>query len=73
MVRCAIYYHLYNLKNVENEHGGVLILVKITNGTKSRNASNLQWNYFHKGTSSMFGKVVNASLAPIPLLIMVLH
>ena len=29
MVRCAIWYHLYNLKNVENTHGGVLILVKL--------------------------------------------
>ena len=43
---CAIWYHLYNLKHVENTHGGVLRLVKLqsststcTNGTKSRNAS----------------------------------
>ena len=45
VMRCAIWYHLYN---VENTHGGVLILVKLhecfshflncTNGTKSRNA-----------------------------------
>ena len=28
MVRCAIWYHLYELKNVKNTHGGVLILVK---------------------------------------------
>ena len=49
---CAIWYHLYNLKNVKNTHGGVLLLVKLkvtlicgcfsrflncTNGTKSRN------------------------------------
>ena len=27
VVRCAIWYHLYNLKNVKNTHGGVLILV----------------------------------------------
>ena len=26
-VRCTIWYHLYNLKNVKNIHGGVLILV----------------------------------------------
>ena len=26
-VRCAIWYHLYNLKNVKNTHGGVLLLV----------------------------------------------
>ena len=28
-MRCAIPYHLYNLKNVKNNHGGVLILVKL--------------------------------------------
>ena len=31
MVRCTIWYHLYNLKNVKNTHGGVLILVKSRN------------------------------------------
>ena len=25
-MRCAIWHHLYNLKNVKNTHGGVLIL-----------------------------------------------
>ena len=25
---CAIWYHLYNLKNVKNTNGGVLLLVK---------------------------------------------
>ena len=25
----VIWYHLYNLKNVENTHGGVLLLVKV--------------------------------------------
>ena len=30
VMRCANWYHLYNLKNVENTHGGVLILVKFT-------------------------------------------
>ena len=29
MMRCAIWHHLYNFKNVENTHGGVLILVKL--------------------------------------------
>ena len=28
VVRCAIWYHLHNLKNVKITHGGVLILVK---------------------------------------------
>ena len=27
VMRCAIWYYLYNLKNVKNTHGGVLILV----------------------------------------------
>ena len=26
---CAIWYHLHNLKNLKNTHGGVLILVKL--------------------------------------------
>ena len=26
---CAILYHLYNLKNVKNTHGGMLLLVKL--------------------------------------------
>ena len=29
VIRCAIWYHLYNLKNLENIHGGVLHLVKL--------------------------------------------
>ena len=29
VVRCAIWYHLYNFKSVKNTHGGVLILVKL--------------------------------------------
>ena len=26
---CSIWYYLYNLKNVKNTHGGVLLLVKL--------------------------------------------
>ena len=29
MCHCAIWYHLYNLKNLKITHGGVLILVKL--------------------------------------------
>ena len=29
VVRCAIWYHLYNFKNAKNTYGGVLILVKL--------------------------------------------
>ena len=32
VVRCAIWYHLYNLKNVKITHRGVLILVKLSGG-----------------------------------------
>ena len=28
-MRCAVWYHLYKLKNVKNTHGGVSILVKL--------------------------------------------
>ena len=28
-MRCTIWYHLYNLKNVKNNHGEVLILVTL--------------------------------------------
>ena len=53
---CTILYHLYNLKNVKNTHGGALFVAKLqvsgchgcylrfldcTDGTKSRNASHL--------------------------------
>ena len=31
VVRCAIWYHLHNLKNVKNTHEGVLILVTKSN------------------------------------------
>ena len=54
-MRCAIWYQLYNLKNVKNARGRVLILVlklkllhgcfsrflNCTNGTKSSNATQL--------------------------------
>ena len=30
VMRCTIWYNLYNLKNVKNTHGGVLLLVKLT-------------------------------------------
>ena len=29
MMRCAIWYHLYNLKNLKSTRGGALILVKL--------------------------------------------
>ena len=54
VIFCAIWYHLYNLKNVKNTHGEKLILLKVTllhgrfsrfsncaNGTRSPNASQI--------------------------------
>ena len=29
VIRCAIWYHLYNFKNMKNTNGGVLFLVKL--------------------------------------------
>ena len=47
VVRCAIQYHMHNLKNVKNTHGGVLLLVKLQakacNSTKSNTPS---WVFF---------------------------
>ena len=40
VVLCAIWYYSYNLKNVKNTHGGVLLIVKLQalacNFTKSK-------------------------------------
>ena len=67
VMRCAIWYHLYNLKNVKNTHGRVLLLVKLqalllkvtliprflncTNSSTLCNVSHLS-NRFSKGTVS---------------------
>ena len=40
---CAIWYHLYNLKNVNNAHGGVLLLAEAYNFTKSNTTP---WAFF---------------------------
>ena len=48
---CAVWYHLYNYKNVKNPHGGALKVTLLygcfsrflncTNGTKSRRTSHI--------------------------------
>ena len=43
VMRCMIWYHLYNFKNVKNTHGGVLLLLKACNFTKS---STPPWVFF---------------------------
>ena len=44
---CTVCYHLYNLKNMESSHEGVLLLVKLQaeacNFTKSNNPT---WDFF---------------------------
>ena len=37
---CAIWYHLYNFKNVKNTHGGVLLLVKLQDAACNFTKSN---------------------------------
>ena len=50
VMRYAIWYHLYNLKNVKNTHKGVLILVKLQseayNFTKINTPSWVFFTYF---------------------------
>ena len=52
VMRCAVWYHLHNLENLKNTHGGVLLLVTLlhgcfsrflngVNGTKLRKASHM--------------------------------
>ena len=41
VVRSAIWYHLHNLKNVKNTHGGVLILVILLQSHAPRSTSAL--------------------------------
>ena len=44
---CAIWYHLYNLKNVKNTDGGVLILVMLQAGACNFTKINTQpWVFF---------------------------
>ena len=45
----AIWYHLYNFKNVKNIHGEVLLLVKLQAKAKARNftkSNTLPWVFF---------------------------
>ena len=39
-ILCVIWYHLYNLKNLRNTHGGVLLLVKLQTEACNFNKSN---------------------------------
>ena len=45
VMRCAIWYHLYNLKNVKNTHGCSSRFLNYTNGTESRIAPHIhKWD-----------------------------
>ena len=45
VMRCAIWYHLYNLKNVKNNHGCSSRFLNCTNGTESRIAPHIhKWD-----------------------------
>ena len=44
---CAIWYHLYNLKNLKKTHGGVLLLVKLQGESCNFTKSNIPpWMFF---------------------------
>ena len=67
VVRCAIWYHFYNLKNVKNTHGGVMILVKLQASACSFTEINTPpWVYFMflnctNGTKSRNGPHISKS------------
>ena len=48
VMRCAIWYHLYNLKHVKNTHGGVLILVMLqASACNFIKINTPPWVFFH--------------------------
>ena len=64
VMRCAIWYHLYDLKNVKSTHGGVLILVKLQARPLSyRNQSidlqikSMDWFLYDNGLACNFNKI----------------
>ena len=51
---CPFWYHLYNLKNVKNTHGGELLLVKA-----------LDWGFLHFLNCINGAKSLKATLNPL--------
>ena len=45
-MRCAIRYHLHNLKNVKNTHEGVLVLVKLQKACNFTESNTAPWMLF---------------------------
>ena len=75
VMRCAIWYHLYNLKNVKNTHGGVLILIKLqTEACNFTKINTPPWVFFaffklyrwyqiaQRTTNILYGAFCNQSL-----------
>ena len=47
VMRCTIWYHLYNLKTVKKTHGRVLLLVKLqAKGCNFTKSNALLWMFF---------------------------
>ena len=61
----AIWYHLYNLKNVKNTHAGLLLVVKLQGeGCNSAKCNTLLWVFFsfldcRNGTKSRKASQIN--------------
>ena len=53
---CTIWYHLYNLKNLKNTHGGVLLLLKVAllHGCFSHFLNCRNSNKLHKASNIIF-------------------
>ena len=45
-MRYAIWYQLYNLKNVKNTYGGVLLSVKLLKACNFTKSNNPPWVFF---------------------------
>ena len=58
-MRCAIWYHLHNLKNVKNTHEGVLLLVKLQPvHMKSQKWLNISENKLHSNFTTTMLQII---------------
>ena len=61
---CTIWYHLYNLKNMKNSHGGVLLLVKLPKSNA------LPWAFFMFFTLYKWYQIAqNITFGPVNLVL----
>ena len=49
---CVIWYRLYNLKNVKNTHGGVLLLVKLQAEAVSHMVQDITYGAFSASSAA---------------------